>query len=447
MITIDMTIVTVAMPRIMDSLNASLDEIVWVLNAYTLAIAVLLIVSGKLGDIIGQKNTFVFGLVLFTISSALCGLSSTPLELIGARTLQGVGAAVLLPQTMAMIVAIFPAENRGAAFGIWGSVAAVGSVVGPTLGGLLVSDIGWQWIFYINVPVGVIAIIGSLLLLPPLKLGKHHKLDWLGLVLITVSLFGINFALIEGQRYNWSTVWNFISIPIIIAGSVVLLMLFLLAESKSDEPIIPLNIFKFRNFSLMSFIIAAVSFGLIGLFIPFMVFLQSVLGYSALKAGLVLVPGPATAMIIAPISGRLTDRIDPRPIVGLGLLGFASGLWLFTHTASLSSTWSSMILPLVLIGAGMGLTFAPVTTLAMRDVEGGMAGAASSVFNTIRQFGVVLGAAIVGAVLQSQLASNLPTEAKLYSASLPIEVRPYFIRAFLKIASSGFKIGPAKTQV
>jgi len=206
MITIDMTIVTVAMPRIMDSLNASLDEIVWVLNAYTLAIAVLLIVSGKQGDIIGQKNTFVFGLVLFTISSALCGLSSTPLELIGARTLQGVGAAVLLPQTMAMIVAIFPAENRGAAFGIWGSVAAVGSVVGPTLGGLLVSDIGWQWIFYINVPVGVIAIIGSLLLLPPLKLGKHHKLDWLGLVLITVSLFGINFALIEGQRYNWSTV-------------------------------------------------------------------------------------------------------------------------------------------------------------------------------------------------------------------------------------------------
>src|SRR5262245_54337814 len=224
MILLDTTIVNIAIPSMSESLDASLSDILWVLNAYILVFAVLLITAGRLGDLYGPKRLFMIGLVIFTLASVACGFAQTPAQMIAFRVLQGIGGALLTPQTLSVLTVIFPPDRRGAAFGIWGAVAGVATLAGPVLGGWLVTDFGWRWIFFVNLPVGIVTLVGAAIVMPDLKLNRKHRLDWVGTILVTAALFLITFGLIEGQPHDWGEVWGPVTIPEIIMAGVVLLV-------------------------------------------------------------------------------------------------------------------------------------------------------------------------------------------------------------------------------
>jgi EmrB/QacA subfamily drug resistance transporter len=436
---LDLTIVNIAIPSMITKLHASLDSILWVINGYALVLAALLITAGRLGDLRGQRNLFILGVAVFTAASAACGFSPTVGWLVGFRVVQGVGAALLMPQTLALLTMVFPPERRGAAFGIWGAVAGVATIAGPTLGGLLVTAFGWPYIFFINVPIGVIVIALSMLLIPDLRTGTEHKMDVTGVVLASLALLAICYGLVEGQKYNWGTITSFISIPLVIGVGVALFAVFLLvqARTQSREPLVPFELFHDRNFSLMNWVSAAVAVGMMGIFLPFTIYLQSGLGYSALKAGLTMAPPSLVSMFIAPVAGRLTDRIGGKYILMTGLLCFAVGMGVTAAIASPTSSWPDFLPSLAVAGIGIGCTFAPMTTTAMRNVQPRMAGAASGVLNTVRQVGAVIGTAAVGALLQNRLSVTLPSTARADDSVLPPSHRAQFVAGFTKTAHSG----------
>src|SRR2546423_2848117 len=224
MILLDTTIVNIAIPAISDHLHASLSQILWILNAYVLVYAVLLITAGRLGDLYGPKQLFLVGLVIFTLASVACGFAHNPTQLIVFRIIQGLGGALLTPQTLSVLTVIFPPEKRGAAFGIWGATAGVATVAGPVVGGWLVTDFGWRWIFFVNVPVGIIALVGAAIVMPNLKLNRRHRLDWFGTVLATAGLFLVTFGLIEGPPHHWGKVWGPVTIvELIVVGAVIMI--------------------------------------------------------------------------------------------------------------------------------------------------------------------------------------------------------------------------------
>jgi EmrB/QacA subfamily drug resistance transporter len=441
MILLDTTIVNVAIPAMSAGLNTTLDQILWVLNAYILVYAVLLITAGRLGDLYGQRTLFAIGLFVFTVASALCGLSQNVSELIAARILQGVGGALLTPQTLSILTSLFPPERRGAAFGVWGGVAGLATVAGPTVGGAIITYIDWRWIFFINVPIGIAALIATFLIIPDLRPGRHHGWDIIGVLLATTGLFGIVFGLIEGQRYNWGEFAYGVTIPEIIAGGVALIVVFIVWERYQREPLVPLSLFAERNFAVANWIAAAISFGMLSLFLPITIYLQSVRGFSALSAGLTLAPMSLTSMVFAPFAGRMADRIGGKYILTTGITLFTIGFGTFAFVAGPDSTWLTFLLPAIIAGAGMGMTFAPMTTVAMRNIQPRVAGAASGVLNTTRQLGAAIGSAVVGAVLQSHLATTLHDQAVSHAASLPVAFRAQFISAFSNVASNGFEIG------
>jgi EmrB/QacA subfamily drug resistance transporter len=442
MILLDTTIVNVAIPAMSAGLNTTLDQILWVLNAYILVYAVLLITAGRLGDLYGQRNLFALGLLVFTVASALCGLSQNVTELILARILQGVGGALLTPQTLAIIASLFPPERRGAAFGIWGAAAGLATVTGPTVGGAIITYINWRWIFFINVPIGIGALIATFAIIPDLRPGRRHGWDIVGVILATTGLFAIVFGLIEGQRYNWGQITSYvITIPELIGVGAVLIVLFIIWERFQTEPLVPLSLFEDRNFAVANWIAAAISFGMLSLFLPITIYLQSVRDFTALQAGLTLAPMSLTSMVVAPFAGRFADRIGGKYILMTGITVFAIGTASLTFVAGPDSTWINFLLPAIIAGAGMGMTFAPMTTVAMRNISPRMAGAASGVLNTTRQLGAAIGSAVVGALLQSHLATALHDQAVSQSASLPQAVRDRFIAAFSSVASNGFEIG------
>jgi EmrB/QacA subfamily drug resistance transporter len=446
MILLDTTIVNVAIPAMSssqgDGLNTTLDQILWVLNAYILTYAVLLITAGRLGDLYGQRNLFAIGLFVFTSASALCGFAQSADQLILARILQGIGGALLTPQTLAIITTLFPPERRGAAFGIWGAVAGLATIAGPTLGGAIITYINWRWIFFVNVPIGIGALIATFLIIPDIRPGRHHGWDIVGVLLSTAGLFCVVFGLIEGERYNWGQIGSTaFTIPEVIGGGVVILALFMVWEYFQREPLIPLSLFADRNFAVANWIAAAISFGMLSLFLPITIYLQSVRGFSALHAGLTLAPMSLTSAIVAPFAGRTADRIGGKYILMIGITLFAIGTALITYVAGPSSDWYNFLFPAIVAGAGMGMTFAPMTTVAMRNIQPRIAGAASGVLNTIRQLGAAIGSAVVGAVLQNQLATSLHNQAVAQSASLPAAFRDRFIAAFSSVSSTGFQIG------
>jgi EmrB/QacA subfamily drug resistance transporter len=439
---LDLTIVNIAMPSMIDQLHASLDEILWVINAYVLILAVLLITAGRLGDLRGQRTIFIYGVAAFTVASLLCGISQNPAELIAARCLQGLGAALLMPQTMALIVATFPAERRGTALGIWGAVAGVATIAGPTLGGFLVTTFDWRWIFFVNLPIGVIVLIAAVTLIPPVKQERRHRLDVGGVLIATAALFCFSFALTEGQRYDWNA-W----ILGLAGASVVFLVIFLLQQrsQQGKEPLVPFSLFRDRNYSILNFISAAVSVGMIGMFLPLTIYLQSVLGYSALKSGLVMAPMSLISMFIAPVAGRFSDRIGGKYILMLGLALYAIGMAWIVAIAGPTTNWPAFLPCLIVAGIGVGGVFAPMATEAMRGIEPRMAGAASGVYNTVRQIGSVVGSAAMGAILQNQLASSLQHEATVRAAGLPPQARAPFIAGFKNAASSGIEVGAGQS--
>jgi EmrB/QacA subfamily drug resistance transporter len=449
MILLDTTIVNIAIPNMIDKLGASFDEILWIINAYILIFAVLLITAGRLGDLYGPKRLFIIGLIIFTLASAACGLAQTPGQLITFRVIQGIGAALLTPQTLSTITMIFPPEKRGAAFGIWGSVAGLATIAGPTLGGWLVTNWDWRWIFFVNVPVGIATLTLAAVALPDIQLHRRHQLDWVGTALATLGLFLVCFGLIEGEHYDWGTVTGPITIPLIIGSGVLVLAVMLWQQylQRNGEPLIPFTIFADRNYSLMNAVVAAIAFGLFGLFLPLTIFLQSVLGLSALQAGLTFAPMSLVSVFVAPFAGRFADKVGGKWILFAGLLLWTIGMWTLVEFTTVDSTRWSLLPSLLIAGFGLGMTFAPLQTIAMLNIQPQVAGAASGFINTTRQLGAVIGSAAVGALLQAQLATQLPESAKENAAALPAQFRDQFVEGFSNAASSGLQVGAGQTGV
>ena len=450
MIMLDTTIVNVAIPSISsnakDGLNTTLDEILWVLNAYVLVYAVLLITAGRLGDLYGQRNLFAIGLFIFTVASALCGIAQNPNELIAARVLQGVGGALLTPQTLAILTSIFPPERRGAAFGVWGGVAGLATLAGPTVGGAIITYIDWRWIFYINVPIGILAFVATFLIIPDLRPGRQHGWDVVGIVVATLGLFAIVFGLIEGERYNWGQIESTgLTIPELIGAGVLLTVVFVIWERYQKEPLVPLWLFRDRNFAVANWIAAAISFGMLSIFLPFTIYLQSARGFSALVAGLTMAPMSLTSMFTAPFAGRFADRIGGKYILMTGILLFTVGMGSIALVAGPDSTWINFLVPAIVAGLGIGMTFAPMTTIAMRNIEPRVAGSASAVLNTIRQLGAAVGSAVVGALLQNRLAVTLHDQAVSHAAALPVGFRSQFVAIFTNVSTKGFQIGTGQS--
>ncbi|MFI0371331.1 DHA2 family efflux MFS transporter permease subunit [Actinomadura sp. 1N219] len=439
---LDITIVNIAIPSMTEKLDASLDQVLWVINAYVLVLAVLLITAGRLGDLWGKKNLFIAGVTLFTLSSLACGIAQDPTQLIAGRAVQGLGAALLMPQTMSIIIAVFPAERRGTALGVWGAVAGVSTIAGPTLGGLLVTHLDWRWIFFVNLPIGVLVLCMAVPILPGHTPGVRHKFDLTGVLLASAALFCVTFALTEGQKFEWNAViWGLIA-----AGAVLFAVFVAQQRTRQDaEPLVPFSLFKDRNFTILNIVGAAVTVGMIGMILPLTIYMQSVLGFSALKAGLVLAPSSVMSVFLAPIAGRLSDRIGGKYILMAGLTLYALGMLWVAAVAEVGTDWTAFIAPLTLAGIGIGGVFAPMATEATRNVPPRLAGAASGVNNTIRQVGSVLGAAAVGALLQNQLASSLRDEAAARSSALPPDARPGFVRGFADAAKGGLEVGAGQS--
>lgn len=443
---LDLTIVNVAIPSIVDELHSSLDQILWVLNGYSLVYAVLLITSGRLGDIFGPRNMFAAGIVVFTIASAFSGLAQDPIQLILARGAQGFGAAMLAPQGLPIMTTIFPPERRAGVFAIYGSLAGLAVLLGPVLGGFIVTNFGWRWIFYINLPIGLATFILALALVPDLRPGRRHRLDFTGVALATAGLFGVVFGLIEGQRYSWGTVWSWITIPEIIAAGVLTLAVFLLVQwrRQDKEPLLPLDVFKDRNYTLMALVLLAMGFAIVGVFLPMTIYYQSVLGLSAFAAGLAIAPQPLAMIVMSGPAAALAARYA-KYILITGLTLFAVGIGYIAWTAQVGSNRWSFVPGLVIAGVGMAGIWTPVFSLATRDLQPRLAGVASGVISTVQELGAVIGSAAIGALLQNQLATDLHTRAASYSTQLPAQAQGPFVDGFSKAASAGLQVGRGQT--
>ncbi|KRA25087.1 multidrug MFS transporter [Microbacterium sp. Root61] len=411
MILVDTTIVSVANPAIKAALDPhtnNLDNVVWVTSAYLLAYAVPLLVTGRLGDRFGPKNIYLIGLTVFTLSSLWCGLSGTLDMLIAARAVQGLGAALMTPQTMAIITRTFPPNRRGAAMGLWGATSGVAMLVGPLAGGFLVDGLGWEWIFFVNVPVGIIGFVAAWILVP--KLETHsHSFDILGVFLSAIALFLIVFGLQEGETYDWGVIWGPITVWGMILTGVAVLGLFIWQQSRrKKEPLVPLELFRSRNFSISSIGIAAVGFAVTGMSLPMMFFIQLARGLTPTESALLLIPMAVFAGILSPFAGKLLDRTDPRLILVPGLVLFAGGLiWYSTLMNAETPIWM-FLLPSAVLGIGSAGMWGPLATIANRDLPIQQAGAGAGVYNTTRTVGSVLGSAAIAVWMQSRLEANLP---------------------------------------
>ncbi len=406
MILVDATIVAVANPAIMSSLGADYDAVIWVTSAYLLAYAAPLLVSGRLGDRYGPRNIYLLGLAVFTAASLWCGLSDTIGMLIAARVVQGVGAALLTPQTLSVITRTFPAHGRGVAMSVWGATAGVATLVGPLAGGVLVEHLGWQWIFIVNVPVGVIGLAVAVWLVPVLPTQKQG-FDIPGVVLSGVGMFLIVFALQEGQANDWAPwIWALIAIGVAVMAA------FLYWQSiNTGEPLIPLSIFGDRDFSMSNVGVATIGFVATAMILPLMFYAQAVCGMSPTEAALLTAPMAVATGVLAPFVGRIVDRSQPRPVVGFGFSVMAIGLtWLSIEMTPMTPVWR-LVLPLTAMGVGMAFIWSPLAATATRNLPPQLAGAGSGVYNTTRQVGSALGSAGIAAFMVSRLAAEMPAAA------------------------------------
>jgi EmrB/QacA subfamily drug resistance transporter len=408
MILVDSTIVSVATPAIMRDLDAGVNEVVWVTSAYLLAYAVPLLITGRLGDRVGPKNLYLVGLAVFTLSSVWCGLTHDITGLIIARVFQGFGAAMMTPQTMAVITRIFPANSRGQAMGLWGAVAGVATLVGPILGGVLVDSLGWEWIFFINAPVGVVGLVLAWRLVPTLRT-HSHTFDLVGVALSAVGMFCLVFGIQEGQTYDWGTIKGPITVwSLIITGLVVFGVFVVWQSVNRREPLVPLSLFGDRNFSMANVAITTVGFAITAMAFPLMLYAQVVRGLSPTGAALLLVPMAVISGVLAPFVGRLVDRVHPRYVAGVGLLAFPVSLaWLSQVMTPQAATWE-LLLPIALLGVANGFTWSPLSTSATRNLPMHRAGAGAGVYNTTRQVGAVLGSASIAVLMEARIGAELP---------------------------------------
>jgi EmrB/QacA subfamily drug resistance transporter len=409
MILVDTTIVSIANPAIMAGLRADISQAIWVTSAYLLTYAVPLLVTGRLGDRFGPRRVYLAGLTLFTLASLWCGLSTSIGMLIAARAVQGVGASLLTPQTMAVITRTFAPDQRGRAMSLWGATAAVATLVGPVLGGLLVDSLGWQWIFFVNVPVGVIGFVLAWRLVPVLETHRH-RFDLPGVALWSVAMFCIVFGIQEGERYDWGPLFGPLTVPGLIVIGVVVLAVFVWWQTVTKgEPLLPLKLFADRNFSLANAAIATVGFAVTSNALPLVFYYQLVLGFTPTRAALQLVPMAVVSGGLAPVVGRLVDRVHPRYLASFGLALMAAVLvWYHFWLVPDEALWWRLLIPSAVMGVAAAFTYSPIGTTATFNLPVRQAGAGSGVYNSTRQVGSVLGSAAIAALIQAQLVTQLP---------------------------------------
>jgi EmrB/QacA subfamily drug resistance transporter len=406
MIMLDNTVVNVALPTMEKDLHVSQARLEWVVVAYALTFAALLITGGKLGDMFGRRRLFVIGLVIFTASSLACGLATSAGFLIGARAVQGVGAALMSPATLSIITATFPPKERGQAIGIWAGVSALALAIGPLVGGVIVENINWNWIFFINIPVGILGIIASQIFIKESRDTSHEQsLDLPGLITSALGLFALSYALIEGNGKGWTS-------PEIIGffvAAVVLLVAFVLFELRQRLPMLDLSLFKIGSFSGSNTVAMLVSMGMFGVFFFVSLYIQNILGYSPTQAGAMFLPMTVLIIVIAPIAGRLSDRVGARWLMGGGMTIVGISLLLYQR-ATVDSDFLTLLPAMVLGGVGMAMTMSPMTAAAMGSVPVDKAGVGSGVLNSFRQVGGSLGIGLMGAILASYVHHNPKTE-------------------------------------
>jgi EmrB/QacA subfamily drug resistance transporter len=450
MILLDGTIVNIALNHIKVYYGTSFSNIEWVMNAYILAFAVLLVTLGRFGDLWGRRKLFVIGMVLFTVGSLACGLAPTIGLLIAFRVLQGVGGAAMMPSTLSIIAAVFPPGRRGAAMGVWGGVSGLATAIGPTLGGVIVQYVtwpaagdSWRWIFLVNIPIGIVGVLLALRLVPESKNPTAvQTLDLPGVGLVTASLFCLTFALIEGQRYGWTSAL----ILGLFAGAVVSFLLFFWREHRVNQPLIDFSLFRSITFAAGNTTGLLLSAAMMGVFFTIPIFLQSVLGYSAIKAGLVMLPMSVVIIFAAPAAGILSDRVGSKWIVALGMFLLGAGLaWmagLVPGVAKISpaTTPLDLLAPFLISGIGIGLAVAPVTSAVMATAPRDRVGNASGVLSTMRQVGSLLGIAVLGAVLQNRITVNI-TAAVNAIQGIPDLVKQKIIAAAAEGGAAGMPAG------
>ena len=411
MILVDATIVSTAIPAITAGLDTDISGVLWVTSGYLLAYAVPLLITGRLGDRVGPRTVYLWGLGIFTAASLWCGLSQDISGLVLARVVQGLGAALMTPQTMTIITRMFPARSRGAALGIWGATAGVATLVGPLLGGVLVDLAGWRWIFWVNVPVGIFALWRAWTRLPKLPV-RSHSFDVPGVLLSGTGLFLVVFGIQEGETYDWGTVVGPITVWLLIGSGLAVLGAFVVWQRFTPaEPLVPLGLFRDRNFSLANIAMAAVSLTVNSMIIPAMLYLQVVRGLNPTVAALSYAPMSLLSAFLAPVVGRALTRVAPRSLALPGMLVMAAGLAVYAFALRPGTPVPLLAALTLVIGLGSAMIWSPVSLTATADLGPEVAGAGSGVFNATRQVAAAIGSAVVAVLMQSRLAANLPAGA------------------------------------
>jgi EmrB/QacA subfamily drug resistance transporter len=417
MLMLDNTVVNVALPSIQDDLDASLSSLEWTVNAYTLTFAVLLVTGGRLGDIFGRRRMFLFGVVVFAVSSAAIGLAPSQEWLVAGRAIQGIGGAFMMPGTLSIISNTFPAHERGRAIGTWAGVSALALALGPAVGGALTEYVSWRAIFFLNLPVAVGAVIVTLFATRESRDPTvDRSVDYPGIAALSVGLTALVLALVEGNRWGWGSA----EIVALLVTAAVTLALFVYAELRGRAPMVQFEYFRSRSFAGASAVAFIVSFAMLAMFFFMALYMQNILGYGPLEAGLRFLPATAVIIVAAPIAGRLADRIGSRPLMVTGLLITAFALFLQSRVND--GTGYAQLLPAFsLMGLGMGLTISPMSTAGMNAVTPEKAGAASGILSMFRMVGGTFGVAAIGALFQSLAHARI--DERLSGLHLPAGTR------------------------
>jgi EmrB/QacA subfamily drug resistance transporter len=404
MLLLDITIVNVALPEIQKDFHSSLSDLQWVIDAYALSLAALMLTAGSIADLRGRRLVFATGLGIFSLASFLCGLATSSLFLNLARGLQGVGGAMMFATSLALIASAFQGRERGTAFGIWGATIGGSVAVGPLIGGAITDGLGWEWIFFVNVPIGIAAIFFTLSKVDESKNPYARRVDWPGLVVWSAGLFLLVLGLIRGNDQGWTSTKTLLE----LGGAAALIALFLVIEARRKEPMLDLSLFRNKAFLGASIVAFCLSAGMFALFLYLTLYIQTQLGYSPLETGVRFLPLTVVSFIAAPIAGRMAHRVAPRVLFGLGLGLVGVGLILM-HGIKPSDDWTTLLAGMIVAGVGIGVTNPTLAQVAVGVVPPERSGMASGINNTFRQVGIATGIAGLGAVFQDRIASKVET--------------------------------------
>jgi EmrB/QacA subfamily drug resistance transporter len=415
MLLLDITVVNVALPDIQRALHSNFTDLQWVVDAYSLTLAAFLLTAGVLGDIYGRREVFAVGLGIFSLASLLCGLSTTPLMLNLARAVQGVGGAIMFATSLALIANAFVGRDRGTAFGIYGAVIGGAVAVGPLVGGAITSGWGWRWIFFVNVPIGVLAVVITFSKIAESKDQRTRRIDWVGFVTFSASLFCLVFALVRGNSLGWSSA----TIVSLFAASALLMVAFFVNELRAADPMLDLGLFRIPAFVGISVVAFTLAASIFAMFLYLTLYIQDDLGFGPLPAGIRFLPITLISFVVAPFAGRLTVRVNSRYLLGVGMLLVTGGL-LLMGTTHPSSAWTVLLPGFIACGVGIGTVNPVLASGAISVVQPQRSGMASGANNTFRQVGIATGIAVLGAVFQSQIVSH--TSAALGKTDVGLEV-------------------------